>query len=63
MTGAPSPGIPDADERARLNAAFAATAAETGFWDERGNPAPWPGDIDDWTPETHQPDPGKPRDF
>jgi hypothetical protein len=55
MTPAPPPGIPDARERARLNAA---TAAETGFWDERGNPAPWPDDIHDWTPDTNQPQPG-----
>lgn len=48
--------IPDAEERARLNAALLATGAETGFWDDRGIPAPWPDDIEDWTPVTGQPD-------
>ena len=56
MSATPSSDFPDADERAQLNAAFAATAAETGFWDDRGTPAPWPDDIEDWTLETHQPD-------
>jgi hypothetical protein len=28
---------------------------ETGFWDEHGRPAPWPQDIDDWTPWTTDP--------
>lgn len=65
MTAAPTPrpGPPDAHERARPNAAIQATGAETGFWDDTGNPAPWPDDIDDWTPDTHQPDPHEPRDF
>ena len=63
MTPTPSPDIPDAHERAQLNTAFAATTAETGFWDEHGNPAPWPDDIDDWAPDTHQPDPQRPHDF
>jgi hypothetical protein len=63
MSVTPSSDFPDADERARLNAAFAATAAETGFWDDDGSPAPWPDDIEDWTLETHQPDPQKPYDF
>ena len=40
MTTTPRPDLPDARERARLNAALQATAAETGFWDEHGNPAP-----------------------
>ena len=63
MTTTPRPDLPDARERARLNAALQATAAETGFRDEHGNPAPWPDDIDDWTPDTHQPDPHEPDDF
>ncbi len=36
------PYLPDADERARLNAALLDTGAETGFWDDDGRPAPWP---------------------
>jgi hypothetical protein len=52
--------IPEPADRAALNAALAATGAETGFWDEQGRPAPWPDDIDQWQPETsnrtaHQP--------
>jgi hypothetical protein len=34
------PDLPDADERARLNAALHATGTETGFWDQDGRPAP-----------------------
>ena len=49
------PALPDPDERARLNTALHATAAETGFWDEHGRPAPWPDDIDDWRPDTSEP--------
>jgi len=55
--------LPDADERARLNAALFATGAETGFWDDQGRPAPWPDDIDDWEPATTDPitpEPGQP---
>jgi hypothetical protein len=55
--------LPDADERAAFNAALLATGAETGFWDERGRPAPWPDDIDDWRPDTSEPitpEPGRP---
>lgn len=63
MTATPSSHVPDTHERARLNTAFAATAAETGFWDDDGSPAPWPDDIEDWTLETHQTDPQKPNDF
>jgi hypothetical protein len=63
MTPTPQPDVPAADERARLNAALHATGAETGFWDEHGRPAPWPDDIDDWTPHSHQPDGPAPRDF
>ena len=28
---------------------------ETGFWDDHGRPAPWPDDIDEWRPATHEP--------
>ena len=63
MTTTPSTDFPDAHERARLNAAFAATAAESGFWDEHGSPAPWPDDIEDYTPTTYQSDTHKPYDF
>jgi hypothetical protein len=47
--------IPDPADRAALNAALHATGAETGFWNENGRPAPWPDDIDEWTPATGEP--------
>jgi hypothetical protein len=47
--------VPGPAERARRNAALAATGAETGFWDDDGRPAPWPDDIDHWHPESGQP--------
>jgi hypothetical protein len=53
--------IPDPEERALRNAALFADNIETGFYDDQGRPAPWPDDIDQWTPETSQPathDPG-----
>jgi hypothetical protein len=46
--------VPGPAERARLNAALAATGTETGFWDDHGRPAPWPDDIDHWQPETSE---------
>jgi hypothetical protein len=52
MTPTPAP-LPDPHERARLNAALHAAGTETGFWDEHGSPAPWPDDIDAWTPAGH----------
>ena len=61
MTPTPRANVPDAHERARLNAAFLATRTETGFWDDHGSPAPWPDAIDDWTPVTGQP--GTTTDF
>jgi hypothetical protein len=53
--------VPDPGERARLNATLHAENIETGFFDDQGRPAPWPDDIDQWQPETgepnnHQPD-------
>ena len=48
------PDLPNADERARLNATLLATGAETGFWDDHGRPAPWPDDINEWRPVTGQ---------
>jgi hypothetical protein len=45
--------IPDQHERAALNAAPHDT--DTGFWDERGAPAPWPDDIDEWRPANREP--------
>jgi hypothetical protein len=47
--------LPDPQERAGLNAAFLAVGAETGWWDDHGNPAPWPDDIEDWTPVSYPP--------
>jgi hypothetical protein len=57
------PDLPGADERAALNAALLAAGAETGFCDERGRPAPWPDDIDDWRLDASEPitpEPGRP---
>jgi hypothetical protein len=42
--------IPDPDERAARNTALRATGTDSGFWDERGRPTPWPDDIDEWRP-------------
>ena len=28
---------------------------ETGFWDDHGQPAPWPDDLDEWRPTTSEP--------
>jgi hypothetical protein len=62
-TPTPPPDLPDAHERARLNAALEATGAQTGFWDDHGNPAPRPDDIDDWAPRTPQHHTHGPHDF
>jgi len=56
MSTTPSSDFPDADERARLNAALAANTAESGFWDDDGRPAPWPDDIEDFTLTTRHPE-------
>jgi hypothetical protein len=42
--------VPNPEERTALNAALLAHNIETGFWDDNGRPAPWPDDIDEWTP-------------
>ncbi len=47
--------IPDPTERAALNAALHAGTTDSGFWDEHGQPAPWPDDIDEWRPATAEP--------
>jgi hypothetical protein len=47
--------IPDPAHRAELNTALLATGTDTGFWDDHGQPAPWPDDIDEWRPSTGQP--------
>jgi hypothetical protein len=47
--------IPDPEERALRNTALFADNIETGFYDDQGRPAPWPDDIDQWTPATSQP--------
>jgi hypothetical protein len=51
----PNPQIPDPADRQRLNAALHATGTDTGFFDDHGRPAPWPDDIDQWTPDTGEP--------
>jgi hypothetical protein len=35
--------------------ALLAAGRDTGFWDERGNPAPWPDDITQWRLATAEP--------
>jgi hypothetical protein len=55
--------IPDPAERAARNAALLAHGVETGFWDDQGRVAPWPDDIDEWTPVISEPvtrEPGEP---
>jgi hypothetical protein len=47
--------LPGPAERATLDAGLRASGAESGFWDERGTPAPWPEDIDDWRPVNNPP--------
>jgi hypothetical protein len=49
-------------EREALNAALYATGAETGFFDDQGRPAPWPDDIDEWRPETSEPETSEPAE-
>lgn len=51
----PHPDIPTPAEREKLNAALSTAGTETGFWDHNGRPAPWPHDIDEWTPSTSEP--------
>ena len=60
---APRPDIPTRADREARNAALLATGTETGFWDDDGRPAPWPDDMDNWTPDIHgfsAPKPGQP---
>lgn len=45
---------PEPDERAERNAALLADNIETGFWNDQGQPAPWPDDIDEWTPDANE---------
>jgi hypothetical protein len=35
--------------------ALLAAGHDTGFWDETGNPAPTPDDIDEWRTATGEP--------
>jgi hypothetical protein len=46
------PAIPDPEQRAARNTALLTDNIETGFWNDHGRPAPWPDDIDQWTPST-----------
>ncbi|MEN3615310.1 hypothetical protein AAH979_38010 [Plantactinospora sp. ZYX-F-223] len=52
MTTKNTRGLPTSGQRAALNAALFTDNIETGFWDDQGRPAPWPDDIDEWTPAT-----------
>jgi hypothetical protein len=45
--------LPDDEQAAAINADFRAGHTDvTGFYDELGNPAPWPDDLDNWRPST-----------
>ena len=46
------PDIPDPAERAARNHRLHTHGIETGFWDDHGRPAPWPDDIEEWSPAT-----------
>jgi hypothetical protein len=52
---APGAWIPDPEQRAELNAALRKHGTPTGFWNDRGEVAPWPDDIDEWRPSTTEP--------
>jgi hypothetical protein len=58
------PDLPDDDEAAAINADFAAGRIDyTGFFNDAGEPAPWPDDLDHWQPEKGEPvtiKPGEP---
>ena len=49
--------VPDNNPMTGNYSALQATGTETGFWDDDGRPAPWPDDIDEWTPATNPPTP------
>ena len=50
------PDLPTDDEVAVINADFRAGRVDvTGFHDENGDPAPWPDDLDEWTPSSSAP--------
>jgi hypothetical protein len=51
----PDAWIPGPEQRAALNAALRKYGAPTGFWNDRGEVAPWPDDIDEWRPSTSEP--------
>lgn len=55
MSPAPHAWLPDAEQRAALNAALLTSGVDSGFWDEHGRPAPWPDDIEKWRPSTSDP--------
>jgi hypothetical protein len=45
--------------------AILAAGGETGWWDERGVPAPWPDDFfadTEWRPDTDSPDRRRPTE-
>ena len=53
------PGHTREEYLAALNAGH-----ETGYWDEHGHPAPWPDDIEEWTPpDKINIDPEQPTNF
>jgi hypothetical protein len=67
MSRRPRTGEDDSRARADLTGmsdlTLLALGYETGFWNDNGRPAPWPDDIDEWSPTTHEPltfQPGEP---
>jgi hypothetical protein len=49
MINFPGPGLSRQDYLQLLH-----DGHETGFWNEHGQPAPWPDDIDEWRPQTNK---------
>ena len=50
-----SEAVPDPKSAPRATLPCSPKNLETGFWDDdQGRPAPWPEDIDEWTPSRRQ---------
>jgi hypothetical protein len=46
---------PLAGTSTELDLALLRAGHETGWWDDHGHPAPWPDDIDEWSPTKTNP--------
>jgi hypothetical protein len=63
MTAHPNPHPDPIADRETYLAMIATGDLEPGFFDEHGDPAPMPDDIDEWRPVTYEPttpEPGQP---